>query len=104
MGNNAKVSGRRSPILNAMLCAGLEVDMKRAIITATPEFLREVLHIPDGAIITDIRVPFDNPGILEIALEGAGWETPEGFYIQKAQVGTVKKNGDKLDIDWNLGA
>lgn len=73
--------------------------MKRAIITATPEFIRDRLNLPDGAIITAIEAPFDAPGILEIAIEGAGWETPEGCVIRRAQVGTV--NGDK--INWHIG-
>lgn len=77
--------------------------MKRGIITVTPQTLRHLLQIPEGAIIAGIRVPFDRPGILEIALEGAGWETFEGNSIRRAHDGTAREENGKLIIDWHLG-
>ena len=78
--------------------------MKRmAIITITPEGLRKLLNLPDNMTFVEARIPFDQPGVMEIKVEGAGWETPEGAMIAKAPpaIMATKEDGT-LDIDWNV--
>jgi len=73
--------------------------MKMAILQVTPDFVRRLLQLPDGTIITGVRESFLRPGVLEVKIEGAGWEVSEGDIITIAPPGVF--NSDGL-IDWHL--
>ena len=76
---------------------------KMAILQVTPEVIRELLHLPDGAVLTDLRVPFHMPGVLELKIEGAGWNTPEAGALCVADPCTVVRGDDgSISVDWNL--
>lgn len=76
---------------------------KMAILEATPELLRELLHLPPGATLVSLCVPFDQPGVLQLKIEGAGWDTPEGSRIQQAPPGeAVRLDNGQLQVDWKL--
>lgn len=76
---------------------------KMAIITITPEAIRELLFLPEGATLISLETPFDTPGILRLKIEGAGWDTPEGASIQYASdaVASRDENG-VISVNWNL--
>ena len=77
--------------------------MKRAIITLTPQALRDLLQLPKEAVFEEVRIPFSRPGVLEVKLSGVGWETPEGCSITKANAGVVTTREDgSFEIDWRL--
>lgn len=71
---------------------------KMAILIASPGVVRHLLQLPEDVTLIDLKVPFENPGILELKIEGAGWDTPEGSMIVKAPIGKVV---DGI-IDWNI--
>lgn len=71
---------------------------KMAILVASPEVIRHLLQLPESTTLIGLNVPFDNPGVLELKIEGAGWNTPEGAMIVKAPIGEIV-NGK---IDWKL--
>lgn len=76
---------------------------KMAILTLTPEAIRELLQLPENAVFVEQHIPFDQPGVMEIKVEGVGWDTPEGCVIQKAEAATVTRNEvGELEIDWRL--
>jgi len=76
---------------------------KMAIITLTPEALRELLQLPDGLTFIEARIPFYTPGVMEVKVEGAGFDTPEGGAIYKSEPAIVTRKEDgTLDIDWRL--
>lgn len=81
--------------------------LRLAILQITPELLRELFQLPDGAEILDLRVPIDYRGLLEVKIMGAGWQTLEGQGIMRT-VGTVKQEYDaeggvvNRSIDWGL--
>lgn len=66
--------------------------MKRCIIDIEPHVFRQLLQLPEGALIEDVRVSYERCGVLEIRMSGCGWETPEG-YILKHSKGTVEHDG-----------
>jgi hypothetical protein len=72
--------------------------MKAAIIVIDPELFRELLQLPEKAIVRRINVPYDRYGIIEIVLENVGWETAEGQYILHTPPATIVDS----KIDWNL--
>lgn len=71
---------------------------KMAILVASPEVITHLLQLPEGARLIGLQVPFDNPGILELKIEGRGWDTQEGSMITKAPIGKIV---DGI-IDWNI--
>lgn len=76
---------------------------KMAVLTVVPEVLRELLHLPPGTQLVDVRVPFKQPGVLELKIEGAGWDTPEGSVIMHAPAAEITR--DELAgfiVDWKL--
>jgi hypothetical protein len=81
--------------------------MKLAILQVSPDMLRELFQLPEGAEILDLRIPLDYRGLLEVKICGAGWETLEGQPIQRV-VGTVTRHFDdygnevQKSIDWGL--
>ena len=76
---------------------------KMAILRVTPEALRELLYLPDGAILDDVDVPFNAPGTLLLKVSGAGWDTPEGGAIVTANSATTDRNPDgSLTVNWHL--
>lgn len=52
--------------------------MKGVVIRVTNELLREVLNLPEEAVIADARVPFDGGAFVEFKVVGAGYELHEG--------------------------
>jgi hypothetical protein len=75
---------------------------KMAVLTVSPELLIELLHIPPEAKVLDIRVPFSNPGVLELKVEGVGWETPNGAAIMFAPPAEITQSGCAIEIDWKV--
>ena len=77
--------------------------IQMAILILTPQALRDLLCLPNGMTFIEARSPFDTPGVMEIKVEGAGWETPEGASIQRADAAIVtKRENGTLDIDWRV--
>jgi hypothetical protein len=77
--------------------------MKKAILTLTPEAIREIIQIPEGSQLAGMYIPFDRPGVVHLKVEGAGWETPEGSPIQYAEGATATRDENGvLSIDWKL--
>ena len=78
--------------------------MKRAIITIAPEAVRQILKLPEGAIFEEMRIPFGQPGVIEVKVSGVGWETPEGSHICMTEAATVEvgEDGEVINIDWKL--
>lgn len=90
------------------LTDGLEGNARKlAILQISPELLRELFQLPDGAEVLDLRVPIDYRGLLEVKIAGAGWPTLEGQAIMRT-VGTVTREFDaggaevRRSIDWRL--
>ena len=77
---------------------------KMAILTATPEVIRELLQLPDNAVIRNIRSRYDYYGNLEIVVEGVGWDIMEGQPVMKAPVGEITYSAISQDmiVDWKL--
>lgn len=77
--------------------------MKRmAILEIHPQIFRDLLQLPDGAEIIDLRVNIERHGVLEVKIDGAGWEVREGEFLMRA-TGIVKtdEQGSKR-IDWGM--
>jgi len=76
---------------------------KMAILTLTPDALKDILQLPDDMTFIEVRIPFDRPGTMEIKVEGVGWNTVKGGHIQRANPVIVTKLGDgTLDVDWGI--
>jgi len=75
---------------------------KMAILALTPEAVRQIMGLPDGVTLIELKVPFYQPGVVELKIEGAGWDTNEGAAIVQAPAATVMKTDDGLIIDWGL--
>jgi len=71
--------------------------MKMAILCIHPAIFRELLQLPDDAVIRNIHVPHDRYGVLEVTIEGAGWETAEGQVLMST-TGQIVDN----KIDWGF--
>lgn len=79
---------------------------KLAILSLSPDLLRELLQLPRGAEILDLRVPLYYRGVLEVKIVGAGWPTMEGQAITST-IGTVTRTRDengveRRSIDWGF--
>jgi hypothetical protein len=84
--------------------------MKKAIVSVTSDFLIKALQLPDNAILSGIQCNFYQHGIIELSLEGVGWEVEEGEKIQYAHTAScctlydpITSDADKVEIDWHLG-
>lgn len=76
---------------------------KMAVLTVVPEVLRELLCLPPGTTLVDMQVPFERPGVLELKIEGSGWDTPEGSVIMRAPAAEIIKEGSsRIAVDWKL--
>ena len=63
--------------------------MKRmAILEIHPQAFRDLLQLPEGAEISDLRLNIDRRGVLEVKIDGAGWEVREGECLMRT-TGTV---------------
>ncbi|MFA6204401.1 MAG: hypothetical protein WC710_14580 [Gallionella sp.] len=77
------------------------------ILQITPEILRELFQLPEGAEILDLHIPMSYRGLLEVRVMGAGWPTMEGYSIMRTG-GTVQKEYDadgkvvSRIVDWGL--
>jgi hypothetical protein len=56
-------------------------NMKACIVEFSPEVLRALLKLPEGALITSVEQPTDRVGVLRMRVEGIGWDVPEGGCI-----------------------
>lgn len=77
--------------------------MKRmAILEIHPQAFRDLLQLPEGAEISDLRLNIDRRGVLEVKIDGAGWEVREGECLMRT-TGTVttEENGRRC-IDWGM--
>lgn len=77
--------------------------MKRmAILEIHPQAFRDLLQLPEGAEISDLRLNIDRRGVLEVKIDGAGWEVREGECLMRT-TGTVTtdENGRRC-IDWGM--
>jgi hypothetical protein len=77
--------------------------MRKAIIKIGPEILTKLLRLPKGAVVSNIRSSWNSYGVVEILLEGVGWELAAGDAVPIARPATMTMNesGD-VDIDWHL--
>ena len=80
---------------------------KMAILSLTPAVFRELMQLPDGVIVTNIETPIDKNGVVEVRIEGAGWDTYEGARIQYAPAATIEEGCDVDGIEitfinWNF--
>ena len=76
--------------------------LKMAVLEIHPRMFREILQLPEGAEVVDMRIAIDRRGILELKIVGAGFDTKEGEVIRRV-TGTVTKNaGGWPFIDWGL--
>lgn len=92
----------------SVLTAGLEGNARQlAILQISPELLRELFQLPDGAEVLDLRVPIDYRGLLDVKIAGAGWPTLEGQAIRRT-TGTVTREFSaegvevRRSINWGL--
>ena len=72
--------------------------MKLAKLFVTSDILRVALQLPENSVLRYIRESTNNYGVLEVVVEGEGWETPEGAAIRTTQIATIESG----KIDWNL--
>ena len=83
---------------------------KMAILTVTPEALRAMLQLPDGVELVRVEMSQGQRGVLKLMIEGAGWDTPEGGYVQFTETAIITERrgpeGEllKRTINWNLPA
>jgi hypothetical protein len=80
---------------------------KMAILTVTPEALRAMLQLPDGVELVRVEMSQGQRGTLKLMIEGAGWDTPEGGFVQPALsaiITDVHEEGAlvRRSIDWQL--
>jgi hypothetical protein len=81
---------------------------KMAILTLTPEALREFLELPEGAEVVRVELEYGYRGVLKLVIEGAGWDTPEGGPIRPSLTAIVTRHfaedGAQLSrsINWGL--
>ena len=79
--------------------------MKRmAILTLTPEDIIKLLQLPNGATLIELSIPFEEPGVMRIKIEGAGWEIPKGTVIPRTPPAQLTSNhlDGTYNIDWGL--
>jgi len=71
--------------------------MKFAILQIHPEVFRQLLQLPENAIVRAINVPHNRYGAVEVTLENVGWETAEGQMM-------MSTDGQIVDgkIDWGF--
>ena len=71
--------------------------MKFAILQIHPEVFRQLLQLPENAIVRRINVPHDKYGVVEVTVENVGWETAEAQVI-------MTTTGQMVDgeIDWGF--
>ena len=72
--------------------------MKLAILRMSPEVFRELLQLPDGALLRGVSTNMNEYCVLELLVEGVGWETAEG---NKIMIAPSAKITDGV-IDWGL--
>lgn len=73
-----------------------------AILLVDPECLRELLQLPEGTEILDVRTAIDRRGVLEVKIEGAGWNTQEGASIRRTPGKITRGLADSRTIDWGM--
>ena len=71
---------------------------KMAILRITPEVLRNILQLPDNCEVVRVDTAFDCRGVIEVVLEGVGWDTAEGMAILRCDH-AVMTDGK---IDWRF--
>jgi len=75
-----------------------------AIAEVSFEYLAKLLELPHGCEIDAIFVDGHRPGVLQIRLVGAGWQTPEGKVVPRT-TGLVRMErvfGLRPEITWDL--
>lgn len=75
--------------------------MRLAILNITPEALTGLLQLPEGAEVVDVVADGARRGVLQVKIQGAGWETELGSQIQHT-TGTVTRDGERITIDWGF--
>jgi hypothetical protein len=75
--------------------------MKRqAILDVSKEFFANLLQLPDGVQVTDVRVAFET-GTVQIKVSGAGWTDDPILHTS----GTVTRQDDgTVTFNWDLPA
>jgi hypothetical protein len=81
---------------------------KMAILRVTAEAVRDLLQLPAGVEVLRVEVAPGVRGCLNVVIEGAGWDTPEGGLIVPTY-GTVHTKCDEVGyvshkIDWRFPA
>lgn len=81
---------------------------KMAILVIEPNVLRQLLHLPAEAEIVHVQSSqFGERGVVEIVVEGCGWQTNEGEIIPRASGAArlgVSESGNKYveSINWGF--
>ena len=76
--------------------------MKRqAILHVSEEFLANLLQLPDGVQVTDIRMAFET-GTVHIKVSGAGWKMAPDMPIPHADATVTRDDNGVVTLDWDL--
>jgi len=77
--------------------------MKRmAILEIHPQAFRDLLQLPAGAEISDLRLDIERRGVLEVKIDGAGWVVREGECLTRTTgIVTTDEKGRRV-INWGL--
>ena len=65
------------------------------------------MQLPEGVIVTQIDAPIEKNGVVEVRIEGAGWDTMEGSAVMYAEPATIEEHdcglaGAETVINWNF--
>lgn len=81
---------------------------KMAILRLTPEAMRCLMQLPEGVEVVRVELEPGSRGVLQLMIEGAGWDTPEGNAVMPARPAIVTQHFDKdgalasSTIDWGI--
>jgi len=80
-----------------------ENEMRRmAILEINPQAFRDLLQLPKGAEISDLRLDIERRGVLEVKIDGAGWEVCEGECLMRTTGTVTTDEKGRRVIDWGL--
>lgn len=78
-------------------------QVRAALFRASPEFIAQLLQLPEGAVIDGVQEDVRYRGVLIFRIQGAGWLARPGDAITEARpVVTVKAAEAAPLIDWGF--
>lgn len=76
---------------------------RMAILRVTPDILREVLNLPEHAVVTQVEGHFEKPGTVDVMVKGIGWEMLEWECVMRANPPEkVYKDCGHFGLLWDL--